>query len=186
MALRIIAGDLKGRKLRSVPGTKTRPTANRTREAIFNILASQIPGSRVLDLFAGTGAFGIEALSRKADAAVFIDIDTDSISVLQANIESLFLERQTKIIRWDLIKNLNCLHSLSIAFNLVFMDPPYLKNMIEPTLRNLHISQSLVSGTRVIVEHSEREPALAGQLPFEIADQRKYGKTLVTILDYVV
>ena len=186
MALRIIAGDLKGRKLRSVRGTKTRPTANRTREAIFNILASQIPGSRVLDLFAGTGAFGIEALSRKADAAVFIDNDNDSISVLQANIECLSLERQTKILRWDLIKNLNCLNSLNIAFDLVFMDPPYLKNMIEPTLRNLHFSQSLVSGTRVIVEHSRREPALAGQLPFEIADQRKYGKTLVTILDYVV
>jgi len=186
MALRIIAGDLKGRKLRSVHGSKTRPTANRTREAIFNMLASQIPGARVLDLFAGTGALGIEALSRKADAAVFIDNGQDSISVLQSNLESLTLERQTTVIRWNPVKNLNCLKSLSIAFDLVFMDPPYLKNMIEPTLRNLHISQSLVSGTRVIVEHSHREPVLAGQLPFEIADQRKYGKTLVTILDYVV
>lgn len=186
MVLRIIAGDLKGRKLRSVHGSKTRPTANRTREAIFNILASQIPGSRVLDLFAGTGALGIEALSRKADAAVFIDNDPDSISVLQANLESLALERQTTIIRWNPVKNLNCLKSLKIAFDLVFMDPPYLKNMIGPTLRNLHICQSLVSGTRVIVEHSHREPVLAGQLPFEIADQRKYGKTLVTILEYVV
>ena len=186
MALRIISGELKGRKLRSVRGTITRPTANRTREAVFNILASQIPGSRVLDLFAGTGALGIEALSRKAEAVVFIDIDHDSISVLQANIKSLSLERQTKIIRWDLIKNLNCLHTLQIVFDLVFMDPPYQKNMIEPTLRNLHISQSLVTGTRVIVEHSYREPALTGQLPFEIADQRKYGKSLVTILEYVV
>ncbi len=85
-----------------------------------------------------------------------------------------------------MIKNLYCLNSLSIAFDLVFMDPPYLKNMIEPTLRNLHFSQSLVSGTRVIVEHSHREPVLAEQLPFEIADHRKYGKTLVTFLDYVV
>jgi len=186
MALRIIAGDLKGRKLRSVHGTKTRPTANRTREAIFNILASQTPDSRVLDLFAGTGAFGIEALSRKAETAVFIDIDNDALSVLQANIESLSLERQTQIIRWDLIKNLKCLSPLDIAFDLVFMDPPYRKNMIEPTLRNLHISQSLVSGTRVIIEHSQREPVAAGQLPYEIADQRKYGKTLVTFLDYVV
>jgi 16S rRNA (guanine966-N2)-methyltransferase len=169
-----------------VHGSKTRPTANRTREAIFNMLASQIPGARVLDLFAGTGALGIEALSRKADAAVFIDNGQDSISVLQSNLESLALERQTKIIRWNPVKNLNCLKSLSIAFDPVFMDPPYQKNMIEPTLRNLHISQSLVSGTRVIVEHSHREPVLAGQLPFEIADQRKYGKTLVTILDYVV
>jgi len=186
MALRIIAGDLKGRKLRAVPGTKTRPTANRTREAIFNILASQIPGSRVLDLFAGIGTFGIEALSRKADAAVFIDLDQDAVAVLQANIKSLCLEGQTQIIRWDLIKNLNCLNSSSLSFDLVFMDPPYLKHMIEPSLRNLHRSQSLVSGARVIVEHSRREPVLARRLPFEIVDQRKYGKTLVTFLDYVV
>ena len=186
MALRIIAGDLKGRKLRSVPGTKTRPTANRTREAIFNIITSQIPGSRVLDLFAGTGAFGIEALSRKADTAVFIDIDHDSLAVLQANIESLSLERQTRIIRWNLIKNLNCLIAFDIAFDLVFMDPPYMKNMIEPTLRNLHTCQSLASGTLVIVEHSQREPVATGSLPYEIADQRKYGKSLVTFLDYVV
>jgi 16S rRNA (guanine966-N2)-methyltransferase len=186
MALRIIAGDLKGRKLRAVPGIKTRPTANRTREAIFNILAFQIPGCRVLDLFAGTGAFGIEALSRKADAAVFIDNNKDAICVLQANIKSLNLEGQTQIIRWDLIKNLNCLSSLSLSFDLVFLDPPYLKNMIEPTLLNLHLSQSLSSGARIIAEHSQREPVLVRQLPFEIADQRKYGKTLVTFLDYVV
>ena len=186
MALRIIAGDLKGRKLRAVHGIKTRPTANRTREAIFNILVSQIPGCRVLDLFAGTGTFGIEALSRKAHAAVFIDNDKDAISVLQANIKSLSLAGQTQIIRWDLVKNLNCLNSLSLPFDLVFMDPPYLKNMIEPTLRNLHLSQSLADGARIIVEHSQREPVLARQLPFEIIDQRKYGKTLVTFLDYVV
>jgi 16S rRNA (guanine966-N2)-methyltransferase len=186
MALRIIAGDLKGRKLRAVRGSKTRPTANRTREAIFNILAPHIPGSRVLDLYAGTGTFGIEALSRKADAAVFIDRDKDCIAVLQANLKSLCLEGQTRIIRWDVTKNLNCLNSLSPSFDLVFMDPPYLKNMIAPTLRNLHLSQSLASGARIIVEHSQREPVLAKQLPVEIADQRRYGKTLVTFLDYVV
>jgi len=186
MALRIIAGDLKGRKLRAVPGSQTRPTANRTREAIFNILASRIPGSRVLDLFAGTGAFGIEALSRGADAAVLIDLDQGAIAVLQANVKSLSLEGQTRIIRWDLIQNLNCLNALSLSFDLVFMDPPYRKNMIAPTLRNLHISQLLVSGTRIIVEHSPREPVLAKLLPFEITDQRQYGKTLVTFLDYVL
>lgn len=186
MALRIIAGDLKGRKLRVGHGTQTRPTANRTREAVFNILAFQIPGSRVLDLFAGTGTLGIEALSRKAEAAVFIDIGKDAIGVLQANIKSLCIEGQTRIIRWDVTKNLNCLNALSLSFDLVFMDPPYLKNMIAPTLQNLHLSQCLVSGARIIVEHSQREPVLVRPLPFEIADQRQYGKTLVTFLDYVV
>ena len=186
MALRIIAGELKGRKLRSGRGIKTRPTANRTREAIFNIIAPLIPGAGVLDLFAGTGAFGIEALSRRADSAVFVDIDIDSISVLQANIKTLSLESQTRTIRWDPIKNLNCLRSSQSTFSLVFIDPPYNKHMIEPTLFNLYNSQSLKTGARVIVEHSRREPVVTGQLPFEFADQRQYGKTLVTILEYVV
>ena len=186
MAVRIIAGEFKGRKLRSVRGTKTRPTANRTREAIFNILALQVRGTAVLDLFAGTGAFGIEALSRGADFAVFVDNDRDSIDVLQANVRNLSLENQSKIIRWDPTRNLSCLPSLRIAFNLVFMDPPYSKKMITLTLANLHASQSITDGTRVVVEHSLREPVSTDQLPFEIADQRKYGKTLVSILKYVL
>jgi 16S rRNA (guanine966-N2)-methyltransferase len=186
MALRIISGEFKGRKLRSVQGTKTRPTANRIREAIFNILAPQIRNCSVLDLFSGTGAYGIEALSRGAAKAVFIDVDGDCISVLQANIKSLGLERRAKLIRWDLTKNLNCLQPLAMTFNLVFMDPPYNKEMITPTLSNLHLSQSMVNGARLIVEHSNREPLIAAQLPFEIKDQRRYGKTLVSFLLYLI
>ena len=186
MALRIIAGELKGRKLRSVRGTKTRPTADRIREAIFNILAFQIQDSTVLDLFAGTGALGIEALSRGAESVVFADVDNDSISVLQENIKSLSLESRTKIIRWDLTRNLNCLGSWRSAFNLIFMDPPYNKNIIGPTLLNLHSGQSMEKGAQIIVEHSYLEPILKRQLPLKISDQRRYGKTLVSFLTYVV
>ena len=186
MALRIIAGELKGRKLRSVRGTKTRPTADRIREAIFSILAFQIQDATVLDLFAGTGAFGIEALSRGAKSVIFIDVDNDSISVLGENIKTFSLEGLTKIFRWDLTRNLNCLNSLQSAFNLIFMDPPYNKNMIETTLFNLHYSQSMQNGARIIVEHSLQEPVSISQLPFKISDQRGYGKTLVSFLTYVV
>jgi 16S rRNA (guanine966-N2)-methyltransferase len=186
MALRVIAGDLRGRKLRSVSGRKTRPTANRTREAVFNILASQIAGARVLDLFAGTGAFGIEALSRKAETAVFVDHDRDSISIIHANIRTLSLESRTVVIRWDLVKNLNCLQSPDIAFDLVFMDPPYERKLIAHALENLHLSQSLSLNTKIIVEHSRKESIFIDDLPFKITDQRKYGKTLVTFLDYVL
>ncbi len=186
MPLRIIAGELKGRRIRSVRGTKTRPTADRIREAIFNILAFQIHGAKVLDLFAGTGAFGIEALSRGAESAVFIDIDNDSISVLRENIKGLSLEGPTRILRWDLTRNLTCLDSLRPAFNLIFMDPPYNKNMIAPTLFHLHASQSMEKGTRIVVEHSHLEPVRKSQLPFEISDQRRYGKTLVSFLNYVI
>lgn len=186
MALRIIAGEFKGRRLRSVHGTKTRPTANRIREAIFSILAFQIHNRCVLDLYAGSGAYGIEALSRGADRAVFVDLDNDVISMLHANIKSLGLESRVKIIRWDLTKNLNCLLTLGVKFNLVFMDPPYNKKMIPSTLSNLHLSQSMLNGTRLVVEHSNRESFITDQLPFEITDQRRYGKTLVSFLEYVI
>ncbi len=184
--MRIIGGELKGRKLRSVKGTNTRPTAGRTREAIFNIIAFQVRGSTVLDLFAGTGAFGIEALSRGAESAVFIDSNSQSIAVLRENLAELALESPTRVIRWDLSRNLNCLHSLSLTFNLIFMDPPYNKNLIAPALEHLDASHALENGARIIVEHSPREPVAPDRLPFEIVDRRRYGKTLVSFLNYVV
>jgi len=184
--LRIIGGKFKGRKLRSVRGPRTRPTSGRTREAIFNIIALQVQGARVLDLFAGTGAFGVEALSRGAQSAVFIDISSHSLSVLRENLAAIPLENPTRAIRWDLTRDLNCLNSMPLAFDLVFMDPPYNKNMIAPALGHLRNSQSLESGARIIVEHSLLEPVEPGLLPFEMVDRRKYGKTLVSFLNYVV
>ena len=186
MALRIIAGKLKGRKLRSVPGTKTRPTANRIREAIFNILAGQVRGARVLDLFAGTGAFGVEALSRGAESVFFIDIDRVSISVLNDNIKRISLESHTNILKWDPTRDLNCLRSWRPAFNLVFMDPPYNKNLIADTLQNLHVSESMENGTHIVVEHSRHELIPRDKEPFILIDQRRYGKTLVSFFNYVL
>jgi len=140
----------------------------------------------VLDLFAGTGALGIEALSRGARSTVFIDISSQSISVLRENLAAIPLESQTSVIQWDLTRNLNCLNSMPLAFDLVFMDPPYNKNLIAPSLGRLHTSQSLRNGARIIVEHSHLEPVRPDPLPFEIVDHRKYGKTLVAFLNYVV
>ena len=184
--MRIIGGKFKGRKLRPVRGTCTRPTSARTREAIFNIIAFQVHEVNVLDLFAGTGALGIEALSRGAQSAVFVDISNPSLSILRENLAGLGVESSTRIIRWDLAANLNCLLSMPRAFDLVFMDPPYNNNLIKPVLGHLHTSQSLESGARVIVEHSQHEPVEPDPLPFEIVDRRKYGKTLVSFFKYMV
>ncbi len=186
MPLRVIAGELKGRKIRTVRGIKTRPTADRTREAMFNILAFQITGSRVLDLFAGTGAFGIEALSRGAASAVFIDCDRESISTLNENIQQLALESQTTVLRCDLTRGWDCLRSLKSTFDLIFMDPPYNKEMIAPTLFHLDTSHFIDKAARVVVEHSVFEPLLEVASPFEITGQRRYGKTLVTFLNYML
>lgn len=184
--MRIIGGKFKGRKLRAVRGTRTRPTSDRTREAIFNIIAFEVRGTRVLDLFAGTGALGLEALSRGAQSAVFIDISRQSLSVLRENLADLSPESPNRVIQWDLAKNLSCLRSMPQAFDLVFIDPPYNKNLIIPALDHLHISQSLEKGARIIVEHSKQEPFEPGSLPFKMADRRRYGKTLVSFLNYVV
>jgi tRNA G10 N-methylase Trm11 len=103
----------------------------------------------VLDLFAGTGALGIEALSRGAQSAVFIDISRQALSVLGENLADLCLESPNRVIRWDLTQNLNCLLSMPQAFDLVFLDPPYNKNLIIPALDYLHLSQSLDNGARL-------------------------------------
>lgn len=184
--MRIIAGHLKGKKLYAVRGTNTRPTADRLRESIFNILAAQVQGSAVLDLFAGTGALGIEALSRGADSAVFIDKEKRALAVIERNVRACSLGHRSKIIKWDILRNLNCLIPMREALNLVLMDPPYNRNCLKPALMNLHRSRCLEKGACMVVEHSAAETIPQDLAEFTIADQRRYGKTLVSFLNYVV
>jgi 16S rRNA (guanine966-N2)-methyltransferase len=184
--LRIISGNLKGKKLRSIKGTKTRPTSDRIRESIFNIIAYKVENSRILDLFAGTGAFAIEALSRQAKFAVLIDISKSAVSVIGENIKSCNLTDRTKVIRWNVSKNLSCVEHSNPPFNLVFMDPPYEKGLLKPALINLHSSCCLKEGCLIIVEHSSGEPVPKEPTVFVTTDQRIYGKTLVSFLKYMI
>ena len=189
--MRIIGGEFKGRKLFAARGMKTRPTSDRIREAIFNILSAGVHDAVVLDLFAGTGALGLEALSRGAHNAIFIETDKNSLIAIRRNLEAIGIEDQATIIKWDILKNLDCLSTFAGRVNLVFMDPPYERGLIEPTLSHLHTSGCLVAGARVMAEHSARE-ALSDkslpteELPFRVEDQRAYGKTLVSFLSYVL
>lgn len=186
MGLRIIAGDLKRKKLYSPDGFSTRPTANRLRESIFNILSFNIQKTVVLDLFAGTGAFGIEALSRGAASVVFIDNDPTTLAVLKRNLRSCNLEDRATVIKWDIKRNLNCLKSFSLSFDLVFMDPPYNKNLIQPALSNLFQCQSLLDRACIVIEHSVLEPISDNIVGFSLVDRRQYGKTIVSFLNYVL
>lgn len=186
MGVRIISGSLKGKKLQTVRGRQVRPTADRLRESIFNILSSRVHEAIVLDLFAGTGALGIEAVSRGAEYAVFIDNSPGALAVIARNIEACAYSRPTKVIKWDISKNLNCIKSSSRPFNLIFIDPPYNRNLIKPALRSLYRSNSLAKGACVVIEHAATEPIPANLEAFEIDHQRKYGKTLVSFLSYVV
>jgi len=186
MGLRIIGGALKGKKLYSVRDTSIRPTADRLRESIFNILSHRVLDAVVLDLFAGTGALGIEALSRGAESAVFVDNGKGALSVLRRNIDSCMLDQKANIVKWNIRQNLNCIKSKKQNYDLIFLDPPYDKNFIKPTLFNLEKSHSLKDDACIVVEHSLFEPIPTDLFAFDLLDQRKYGKTLVSFLNYVI
>ena len=184
--MRIISGILRGKKLAMIRGRWIRPTADRLRESIFNILGDSVKEATVLDMFAGSGAYGIEALSRGAVSAVFMDNSKKAISIIQKNVKSCDLEDRVKIIRWDIIKNLNCLKSFSLAFNLIFIDPPYNQNYLKPALLNLFRNGSVGKGACIVVEHSHHEQIPENLMSVKISDQRRYGKTLVSFINYVV
>jgi 16S rRNA (guanine966-N2)-methyltransferase len=187
LPLRIIAGELRGRRLATVPGLKTRPTADRTRESVFNILGPTLGGLHVLDLFAGTGACGLEALSRGAAAACLVEVGREALKVLAANVAALGLGQRAQVVRWDAARNLNCLRDREPKFDLVFMDPPYRQGLVTPALAHLRAAGCLAAGARLVVEHAAEDalPELEGR-GFRLTDQRRYGITLVSFLTNVV
>ncbi len=184
--MRIISGTLKGRKLAAPDGRSTRPTADRIKESIFNILAGRIVSRQVLDLFAGSGALGIEALSRGASHAVFIDREKAALTVLKRNIRQLGLTDRTRVMNWDIRRGINCLPSGSKQFDLVFMDPPYDTDAVNIGLNALVLRQVLAPDACVVVEHSRRETIVCPEDALTLTDQRRFGKTLVSFLDTVL
>lgn len=182
--MRIIGGELKGRKLLPVRGHAIRPTSDRTREAIFNILSYRVRDARVLDLFAGTGAMGIEALSRGAAFAVFIDSAKQALAAVHSNVARMGLTEKCRIVRWDIRKSLAPLRGDALAFDLVFMDPPYRAHLVENTLAHLAGVRVLRPGAVVVVEHGADEPMPDSIRGFTWADRRRYGKSFVAFMDY--
>jgi 16S rRNA (guanine966-N2)-methyltransferase len=184
--LRIISGIHKGKRLQPFTGKRIRPTSDRLRESIFNILSDRVQFAVVLDIFAGTGALGIEALSRGAVSATFIEKDRAALSILRKNIQSCRLEDKANIIQWDVLKNLNCIRWATPRFNLVFIDPPYQKDMLRLTLQHVHNSQALKNKACLVVEHGMYEKIPETIEAFQLKDERKYGKTLVSFFEYMV
>ncbi len=182
--VRIISGQLKGRKLMAVRGNATRPTSDRVREALFNILAQTPIDAAVLDLYAGTGALGIEAISRGAQSAVFVDSSAQALNVLRKNIHHCGLETCTQTIQWNISKNLNCLMAFEHKFDLVFMDPPYGQHLAVTTLKHLLDSRCLATGARVVVEHELNSPVDPTTTALICEDSRRYGKTRLTFFAY--
>lgn len=182
--MRVVGGDLRGRPLATPRDNAIRPTTDRTREAVFNMLAhrfgGRLDGARVLDLFAGTGALGIEALSRGAAYCVFIEESAEGRGLVRTNVESFGLTGRTKIFRRD-ATGLGDAGTLG-PFGLVFADPPYGKGLGERALRSARAGGWLASGALCVVE----EAAAASFEPgpgFSIVDERAYGETVIRFIE---
>lgn len=177
---RVIAGAAGGRRIRSLPGRETRPTADRVKEALFNILGERVGGGRVLDLFAGTGNLGIESLSRGARRAVFVDRDARSARLIRENLAELGLGGRAEVLALEAQAAVTRLSAAGEAFDLVFLDPPYGQGLLPPLLVALAGTGVLAPGALVVAEHSRRDelPEAAGRLV--LTDRRRYGDTLLS------
>ncbi len=177
--MRVIGGHLRGRKLVQVEGCRIRPTSDRTREAVFNILGPRVRHARILDLYAGTGAMGIEALSRGADYAVFMDLACDTLN--RNLILCRLMEKATVIVRdivrdpWPLIPHLQ-------NFDIVFIDPPYNQGYIEKTIEKEGFTNLLAPNGWILAEHSHKETLQIQRPGLDIFRQKKYSKTIVSFI----
>jgi 16S rRNA (guanine(966)-N(2))-methyltransferase RsmD len=172
MALRIVAGELRGRRIESPGDESVRPTADRVREAIFSILGD-VSGARVLDLYCGTGALAIEAVSRGAESAVLVDTEP---TLASRNVEALDLSDRARVERSDASAFLR--GAPPASFDLIFLDPPYgLAPRLAAELDSL-LPPPLAEGGRVIAESAAREPL---DLSLPVLRERRYGDTLVRI-----
>ncbi len=177
--LRVTGGVLRGRRLRA-PGGGVRPSADRVREALFARLA--LEGARVLDLYAGSGALGIEALSRGAASAVFVERAPRSLAALRENLAALDLEERSQVRTGDAARAVRRLAAEGARFDLALLDPPYASGEAARALEALRDTGLLAPGATVVIEGSRRHslPRVRG---FRLRDQRRYGDTLVTRLE---
>ncbi len=151
--MRVISGSAKGRILKAVPGRGTRPTTDKVKEAIFSMIGPYFEGGTVLDLFAGTGALAIESLSRGADKAVLVDLEAKSIAVIKQNLRQIGFEDRAEVYRSDAARALKALNKRQLAFDLVFLDPPYRNTGMEEMIRLLDQYELLHPGAWIVVEH---------------------------------
>jgi 16S rRNA (guanine966-N2)-methyltransferase len=170
--LRVVAGEFKGRRLAAPRGTRTRPTADRVREALFAMLGD-VANARVLDLYAGSGALGIEALSRGAASAVFVDRDPKAVAAIERNLAAVGVE--AAVVKQDALR---WLARADGPFDLVFCDPPYdsASRLAGPLAERL--PELTPEDARIVTESDKRHPL---ELPFPLLTERSYGDTRIAI-----
>ena len=176
--MRVITGKARGVVLKTPDGLQTRPTSDRVKEALFSIIQFDLPGAKVLDLFGGTGQLGIEALSRGAQSAVFVDAGEPACRLIRENLQRTKLENQSKVVRSDYLQYLN---RCTERFDIILLDPPYAEVFLEKSLKTITEIDILQSGGIIVAERPAEK-----ELPFEFegysrSRDYKYGKTLLAV-----
>ena len=176
--MRVITGTARGIQLKTPEGLKTRPTSDRVKEALFSIIQFDVPCAKVLDLFGGTGQLGIEALSRGAASAVFVDEGEKACALIRENLKRTKLADKAKVVRNDYMQFLQTCHE---TFDIVLLDPPYAEVFLENALKKLAEIDILNSGAIIVAERPAEK-----DLPWELAGfikskDYKYGNTVLTL-----
>jgi 16S rRNA (guanine(966)-N(2))-methyltransferase RsmD len=180
--MRIISGTSKGRRLVTPRNRSLRPTSDRVKESIFNTLRGEIEGRLILDLFAGTGNLGIEALSRGARKVVFVEKGRHALGIIQKNLAQFGFEGRSEVLPIDASRAVGVLKQRGETFDVIFMDPPYEKGLVEKTLLKLSFHQLYHRNSLLVIEHHRREslpPILPG---WNLIRQRQMGETLISFL----
>lgn len=173
--MRVISGIAGGRRLKAVHGSRTRPITDRVKEAVFSIIASELEGASFLDLFAGTGGVGIEALSRGARTATFVERDPRAVAVIKANLQATGLTEQAIVVQDDVFHYLSATREI---FDIVYVAPPQYQGLWKRTLLALDATAS-PAGDLVIVQIYPKEFESVGLVHFALEDSRRYGSTQV-------
>ncbi|MFZ5988897.1 MAG: 16S rRNA (guanine(966)-N(2))-methyltransferase RsmD [Bacillota bacterium] len=181
--LRVISGTAKGHKLRTLKGSSTRPTSDRVKESLFNIIGSRVFEKDVLDIYAGTGNLGIEALSRGAASAVFIDKSHECASIIKENLAHTKLIEKASVITGDVFSTLNKISKDDKKFDIIFLDPPYNKNLVEDTLKCIMENDIIGVGGLVIAEHDVDDEVPEEAAGLKRFRQQKYGDTIISFYE---
>ncbi len=176
--MRVITGSARGRKLKELPGMDTRPTTDKVKESIFNIIQFDVEGRRVLDLFAGTGQLGIEALSRGAERCVFVDSGREAVKVVRENVALTGFENQSRVHQGDSVAFLT---SCREKFALCFLDPPYASDLLDRALAKIAEIDIMAENGIIVCESAAGRLLPQLPAPYEMGREYRYGKIKLTL-----
>ncbi|MCQ1528049.1 16S rRNA (guanine(966)-N(2))-methyltransferase RsmD [Lutispora saccharofermentans] len=179
--MRIIAGELKGRKLDRIDTGSIRPTSDRVREALFSILGDMVIDSSFLDLFSGSGGVGIEAYSRGAKEVVFVDVDSESIKVLKNNLKKTDIIGETEVICNDYALAIDKLSNQGRKFDIIFIDPPYKAGIALEAVRKIQAGDLLKKDGIIVIEHEAKELMPEAEGIFSMFKEKKYGNVRLSL-----